>query len=267
MPEGARGRDKDLTMYYEQRDYPRAIGEGENGYYGGRSRDKSNAALALGIVGTALGAAALWRNGGANLLGGGGGGSVPANVNINGGFSGSGHCAPTAFEAYQHECEDVLALTSALYNQRINSLQEATAARNTDVAEKFSLYKSQVDADFGLYVSTRNNIDAVNNRINNELFSLYKYTRDKDDETNERLSKLESAVAVNTAIRPYQDKLIQCEIDKAFTAATSYTKSLDCRNIKGALVLPSTPVVTGYAGYNCCNQFFNAAAAAEGGAA
>lgn len=252
-------------MYYEQRDYPRVAGENES--YGERNRgtrERANTALGFGIAGTALGIAALWGRGGGigNILGGNGASGVPANVNINGGFGTGGCCAPTAFEAYKHECEDVLALTSALYNQRINSLQEATAARNTDVAEKFGLYKSQVDADFGLYVSTRNNIDAVNNRINNELFSLYKYTRDKDDETNERLSKLESAVAVNTAIRPYQDKLIQCEIDKAFTAAMSYTKSLDCRNIKGALVLPSTPVVTGYAGYNCCNQFLNAAAAA-----
>lgn len=255
-------------MYYEQRDYPRVAGEND-GYNGNNrgTRERANTALGFGIAGTALGIAALWgRNGGiGNILGGNGGASgVPANVNINGGFGTSGCCAPTAFEAYQHECDDVLALTSAFYNQRINSLQEATAARNTDVAEKFSLYKSQVDADFGLYVNNRDNIDRVNNRINDEVFSLYKYTRDKDDETNARLSKLESAVAVNTAIRPYQDKLIQCEIDKAFTAAMSYTKSLDCRNIKGALVLPSTPVVTGYAGYNCCNQFLNTADAGTG---
>lgn len=175
-------------------------------------------------------------------------------MNINGGFGTSGCSAPTAFEAYQHECEDVLALTSALYNQRINSLQEATAARNTDVAEKFGLYKSQVDADFGLYVNNRDNIDRVNNRINNELFSLYKYTRDKDDETNERLSKLESAVAVNTAIRPYQDKLIQCEIDKAFNASINYTDRKTCKMISGQVVIPNTPVVTGYGGYCCCGS-------------
>jgi hypothetical protein len=258
-------------MYYEQRDYPRNYEEGSSGGGGNRTREKANAGLTLGIIGTVLGAAALWRNGGiGNVLGGNGGGcsggGTPANVNINS-FGGGSHYAPTAFEAYEHECEDVLALTNAFYQQRINSLQEARAARDTDVAEKFGIYKSQVDADFGLYVNNRDNIDRVNNRINNELFSLYKYTRDKDDETNARLSKLESAVAVNTAIRPYQDKLIQCEIDKAFTAAMSYTKSLDCRNIKGALVLPSTPVVTGYAGYNCCNQFLNTAAAAEGSAA
>ena len=181
-------------------------------------------------------------------------------MNINGGLGTTGCCAPTAFEAYQHECEDVLALTSALYNQRINSLQEATAARNVDVNEKFQLYKSQIDADFGLYINNRNNIDSVNNRINNELFSLYKYTRDKDDETNARLAKLESAVAVNTAIRPYQDKLIQCEIDKAFNGSINYTDRKTCKMITGQVVIPNTPVVTGFGGYCCCGS--NTAAAA-----
>jgi hypothetical protein len=215
----------------------------------------------LGIIGTVLGAAALWGRGGGigNILGGGATG-VPTNVNINGGLGTSGCCAPTAFEAYQHECEDVLALTSALYNQRISSLQEATAARNVDVNEKFQLYKSQIDADFGLYINNRNNIDSVNNRINNELFSLYKYTRDKDDETNARLAKLESAVAVNTAIRPYQDKLIQCEIDKAFNGSINYTDRKTCKMITGQVVIPNTPVVTGFGGYCCCGS--NTAAAA-----
>lgn len=254
-------------MIKEQGSFVRECGENYgsygNGYGHDSTRGKANAGLTLGIIGTVLGAAALWnRNGGGigNLLGGGSGSSgVPTNVNINGGGIGGGCCAPTAFEAYQHECEDVLALTSALYNQRIASLQEATAARNTDIAEKFGLYKSQVDADFGLYVSTRNNIDSVNNRINNELFSLYKYTRDKDDETNARLAKLESAVAVNSAVRPYQDKLIQCEIDKAYNASINYTDRKTCKMITGQVVIPNTPVVTGFGGYCCCGS--NAAAA------
>lgn len=241
-------------MYYEQRDYPR-VNEGYDGNYSRSTRERSNAALGFGIAGTVLGIAALWgRNGGiGNILGGGASG-VPTNVNINGGLGTSGCCAPTAFEAYKHECEDVLALTSALYNQRINSLQEATAARNVDVNEKFQLYKSQIDADFGLYINNRNNIDSVNNRINNELFSLYKYTRDKDDETNARLAKLESAVAVNTAIRPYQDKLIQCEIDKAFNGSINYTDRKTCKMITGQVVIPNTPVVTGFGGYCCCGS-------------
>lgn len=244
-------------MYYQQSDYPQNWGE-NNG--GSRTRERANAGLALGIIGTVLGGAALLKNGGIGGLFGGSGisGGVPTNVNINGGL-GVGCSAPTAFEAYKHECEDVLALTSALYNQRINSLQEATAARNTDVAEKFGLYKSQVDADFGLYVSTRNNIDGVNNRINNELFSLYKYTRDKDDETNERIAKLEAQVAVNAAVRPYQDRLIQCEIDKAFNSSINYTDRKTCKMITGQVVIPNTPVVTGFGGYCCCGS--NTAAA------
>ena len=254
-------------MYYEQRDYPR-VNEGYDGNYSRSTRERSNAALGFGIAGTALGIAALWgRNGGiGNILGGGATG-VPTNVNINGGLGTSGCCAPTAFEAYKHECEDVLALTSALYNQRINSLQEATAARNVDVNEKFQLYKSQIDADFGLYVSTRNNIDNVNNRINNELFSLYKYTRDKDDETNARLAKLESAVAVNTAIRPYQDKLIQCEIDKAYTSGINYVDRKTCKMLEGIVTLPLEPTVTGAVSQTCCNRFLTSTTPAAGAGA
>lgn len=183
-------------------------------------------------------------------------------MNINGGLGTSGCCAPTAFEAYQHECEDVLALTSALYNQRINSLQEATAARNVDVNEKFQLYKSQIDADFGLYINNRNNIDSVNSRINNELFSLYKYTRDKDDETNARLCKLEKEAAVNTAIRPYQDELIMSKIGQAFEKTINYVDRLDCRNLKGVNTLPLTPTVTGVTSYCCCSNQTAAAAGA-----
>lgn len=253
-------------MYYEQRDYPRA-NEGYDGNYSRSTRERSNAALGFGIAGTALGIAALWgRNGGiGNILGGGASG-VPTNVNINGGLGTSGCCAPTAFEAYKHECEDVLALTSALYGQRINSLQEATAARNVDVNEKFQLYKSQIDADFGLYVSTRNNIDSVNNRINNELFSLYKYTRDKDDETNARLAKLESAVAVNAAIRPYQDKLIQCEIDKAYTSGINYVDRKTCKMLEGIVTLPLEPTVTGAVSQTCCNRFLTSTSGGGTGA-
>lgn len=248
-------------MYYEQRDYPR-VNEGYDGNYSRSTRERSNAALGFGIAGTVLGIAALWgRNGGiGNILGGGATG-VPTNVNINGGLGTSGCCAPTAFEAYKHECEDVLALTSALYNQRINSLQEATAARNVDVNEKFQLYKSQIDADFGLYINNRNNIDNVNNRINNELFSLYKYTRDKDDETNARLCKLEKEAAVNTAIRPYQDELIMSKIGQAFEKTINYVDRLDCRNLKGVNTLPLTPTVTGVTSYCCCSNQTAAAGA------
>ena len=73
-------------MYYEQRDYPR-VNEDYGGGNNRSTRERANAGLTLGIIGTVLGAAALWGRGGGigNILGG-SGASVPANVNINGGL-------------------------------------------------------------------------------------------------------------------------------------------------------------------------------------
>ena len=148
----------------------------------------------------------------------------------------------------------MLALTNTLCGQKVNTLELLAAQRNTDIAEKFGLYQSQITADFGLYKDNRDNIDRVNNRLNDELFSQYKYTRDKDDEIKAELSALKAEVAKNSAIRPYQDELIMCKIKEAFGNAINYTDKKTCRSIQGQLVLPNTPVVTGYAGYSCCFQ-------------
>jgi len=267
-------------MYFENRPVApvieKTVYESEGHYGGGNNRDtrgRATAGLTLGIIGTVLGAAALWgRNGGGigNILGGGSGscgggnGTSPTNININGGdtsYSGGGHVAPTAFETFEKGCEEALALTSAIYQGQIAGLKEASAARNLDIAEKFGLYKSQVDADFGLYVNNRDNIDKVNDRINNELFSLYKYTRDKDDETRKELCDLKAQVAINTAVRPYQDKLLQNEIATAFANAINYVDRKTCRMLTGVVTLPTTPTVTGITSYCCCS---NQSAAAGG---
>ena len=242
-------------MYYETRDYPTSHnGEG----YERGTRERANAGLTLGVIGTVAGGLALLGRGGiGNLIGGNGG--VPANVNINGG--GGFGVAPTAFEAYKHECEDVLALTNELWKQKTGTLTALAEQRNVDVREKFGLYKSQVDADFALYVNNRDNIDKVNNRINNELFSLYKYTRDKDDETNAKICALESRVAVNEAVRPYQDKIIQLAINNALGEAINYTDKKTCRMITGAVVIPNTPTITGFGSYCCGSQTATGAAA------
>lgn len=249
--------------------------EERGGYGGGRSstREKTNAALTLGIIGTVAGAAALWgRNGGGlgSILGGGSGGGVgtPTNVNINRGSLGYsyGHCAPTSFEAYSKECDDVIALTNAMWGQKVGTLQDLIALRNTDVAEKFALYNSQITADFGLYKSTRDNIDSVNNRITGELFSLYKYTRDKDDETNKEICELKAQVREANAVRPYQDKLILCEIDKAFTAAMTALERRTCKMLEGVVTLPTEPTVTGLISQTCCNRALFGTGAAAGGA-
>lgn len=201
---------------------------------GGNVRGRADAGLALGIVGTVLGGAALLGRGGIGaILGGGGGSPVTVNAGSN--------CS--AFNAYAKECEDIVALTSAMYNLKIGTMQSAQIARDVDVAEKFSLYKDN-----------RDNIDRVNGRINDELFSLYKYTRDKDDETNDKISFLAQQVAINTAVRPYQDKLIQCEIEKTATWLKNYVDRNMCGVIKGINTLPLTPTVTGVVSQTCCNR-------------
>ena len=245
-------------MIKEQGSFIRECGENygsyNNGYGHDSTRAKAGTALGFGIAGTALGLISLWnRNGGglSNLFGGGGSSSgVPTNVNINGGLGG-GCVAPTTFEVYQHECDDVLKLTNTLWGQKVNTLELLAAQRNTDIAEKFSLYKSQIDADFGLYKDNRDNIDRLNNRINDELFSQYKYTRDKDDEIKKELSDLKAQVAINSAVRPYQDKILQSEVEKAYTAAINYVDRRLCRVPQGVVVLPNTEVT----GFGCgCNN-------------
>jgi hypothetical protein len=202
-------------------------------------RGKANAGLTLGIIGTVLGGVALAKQGGiGSLLGTSApapAASGPVTYNVS-----SPACCTSSL--YEKECEDILNVTKGMYDLFIVGQQNATKARETDVAEKF-----------GLYVNNRDNIDRVNGRINDELFSLYKYTRDKDDETNTKIYDLAQQVAINTAVRPYQDKLIQCKIDEVYTALVNYVDRKTCRLIPGRLVLPSTPTVTGYSADCNCN--------------
>lgn len=54
----------------------------------------------------------------------------------------------------------------------------------------FSLYKSQIDADFGLYKNQRDSFDVL----------------------AERIGKLETAAAVNAAVEPWRSKVLQMQI-------------------------------------------------------
>lgn len=238
--------------------------DGYNGG-GGSLREKANTALGFGIAGSVLGGAALLSKGGLSGLLGGIGAGAPAPVNVT--CSGGGWGGPSTFDVYAHECSDILDLTKTVYDLKIGTLVAAQQARNVDVNEKFQLYKSQIDADFGLYISNRDNIDKVNDRINNELFSLYKYTRDKDDVASAKIYDVAKEVEVISKVRPYQDKLIMCEIEKNFAWLKNYIDSKTCRMIEGVNVLPLTPEVTGVYSQNCCNQFRIAAAGGGGGAA
>lgn len=216
------------------------------------SKGVAGTGLGLGIAGTALGLLALNGNG-RGLFGWGGGASMPENVNINavGGAGAYGAAAPTAFQAWEKSCDEAIALTNAMWGLKVGSMQADYDHRNVDVAEKFSLYKSQVDADFGLYKTSRDLYDTVSERMNAANFGLYKSQRDGFDALNARISQLEKEVAVGAAIRPYQDKLIQCEIEKAYTASINHADRLDCRNIKGVITLPNNETVTGFPS-QCC---------------
>ena len=215
------------------------------------SRGVAGAALGIGIGALAV---SLWnasRNGGFNLFGN-SGMSTPENVNINTLGTDTSWSAPTAFDVWAKESSDIFNAQKALYDYALLDQNQRFMDRQTLNSELFGVYKSQIDADFGLYKSQRDANDFTNNRITNEIFNLYKETRDKDDEIKKEICDLKALVAINSAVRPYQDKLIQCEIDKAFTAGINYTDKKTCNVLYGQVVLPSTPTVTGYVGANRC---------------
>lgn len=155
------------------------------------------------------------RSAGASILGGAGGGMLgdgSTNINVLGATAGSGSGAPTAFQAWEKSCEDTLALQGGLY-------QWALTQQNQRFEDRERL-NSEL---FGVYIDGRNRTDALIEKNNTDYFNLYKYTRDADDDIRKELSDLKAELAVTKAIRPYQDKLIQCEMEKMFTAGINYT--------------------------------------------
>ncbi len=197
-------------------------------------------ALGIGIPALVLGGVAA-----ASLFGrmNRGIGGMPENININSNGTSSGSSSPTAFQAWEKECEDALSLTNEMWGLKVNTQNQMYAHREVDVNEKFQLWKSQVDSDFGLY---KNQVDMG--------FGLYKSQRDLYDLLNERYAEkfnsLDKKIAVLEATRPYQDRLIQCEIRDAFKDAINYTDKKTCRAIYGVVGLPSTPTVTVLEGAN-----------------
>lgn len=194
------------------------------------SKSMAGTALGFGIGGAALGLWSLFGRGNKGL----GGFAGPENININGvglGMAGAAN-GPTAYQVEQKECADVLALQAGLYNQALTNQNNRFNDRQIIDRELFGLYKSQTDADF----------------------NLYKNQRDSYDVLKAEIGDLKTQVVVSAAVRPYQDKLIQCEIDRAFTAGINYVDRKTCRMITGEVVLPNTPVVTGFGSYSLpCN--------------
>lgn len=219
------------------------------------SKGIAGTALGIGIGGLALGLWGASRRGGMGI-----GGDMPENVNINAisetrtGRNG----APTAFMAWEKGCEEALALTNTIWGLKANTQEQMYAHRDTDVAEKFGLWKSQADGDFGNYKVSRDLYDNMNDKLNNAAFGLYKGQRDLYDTLNERYAtkfcELDKKVYGMEIANMYQNKIIQMGLENVLKDSMCYTDRKTARMIKGELVLPNTPTVTGFASYNQCCQ-------------
>lgn len=187
------------------------------------SKAKGNAGLTLGIIGTSL--AGLLSMGalgkGAGIIGG----QVPPCSGVPHG------------ELYNErkETQDYIELTKEFYEGQIET--NAKIDKNF-----FDLYKMNVDTSFGLY---KNHVD--------DSFALYKGQRDQADALMSKIADVEKKVDVMSAVRPYQDALINAKIDNVALVGDFNLARRTCKMIQGELVLPSTPTVTGYASYNPCN--------------
>lgn len=204
------------------------------------SKATGNAGLTLGIIGTALGAGAWLLGGNNRSVFGSLGGNMPENVNINTYGANSSSNQPTALQVMEKECADEVKLLTDMFGLKLDTANKFYAMRETDIAEKFSMYKGATDAinaenrrameaEFGLYKSQ---IDAD--------FGLYKNQRDQYDALQAKYSDLDKKVAVMEALTPYKEKLMM-----------AYVNEKTCTCLRGQLVLPSTPVVSGYGSYGC----------------
>ena len=207
------------------------------------SKATGNAGLTLGIIGTALGAGA-WLLGGNNrsVFGSLGGSYMPENVNINAYGANASSNQPTALQVMEKECDDEVKLLTYMFGMKLDTANKFYAMRETDIAEKFSMYKGANDAinaenrramqaEFGLYKSQ---VDAD--------FGLYKNQRDQYDALQAKYSDLDKKVAIMEALTPYKEKLMM-----------AYVKENTCNCLRGQLMLPNSPVLQGFGSYSGCN--------------
>jgi hypothetical protein len=126
-------------------------------------------------------------------------------------------------------------------------MKEMAAAREKDVNEKFGLYKSQVDGDFGLYKTTRDLYDTLNERY------------------AQKFCELDKKVYGMEIANLYQNKIIQMSMDNVLDKSVNYTDRKTCKALYGVVGLPSTPTVTVFEGANANGCMRSAAQAATGG--
>ena len=194
------------------------------------SKGLAGTALGIGIGGLAL---ALLNGNGRGVFGSLGNG-MPDNVNINtyGGMTAS-NTAPTALEVMEKECDDEVKLLTDMFGLKLDTANKFYAMRETDIAEKFSMYKGATDA---INAENRRAMQAEFNLYKSQIdsdFGLYKNQRDQYDALKAKYSDLDKKVAVMEALTPYKEKLMM-----------AYVNEKCCRKIDGVLGLQSTPTVT-----------------------
>lgn len=167
-------------------------------------------ALGFGIGGTVL----SLLNGGLNLAGG-----------MRGG------CGPRVVPTTWNDGKELAEIYNGMWELAYNGAQARRADRELVVSEIFSLYKSQVDADF----------------------QNYKFSRDSYDAVSARIGNLETQIAVLAAIKPYENKIIKAELKSVADHAAFNLATRTCRMISGKVVLPTTPTVTGLESASDCD--------------
>ena len=180
------------------------------------SKATGNAGLTLGIIGTSLGALSML---GGNILGG----ILPGVQRTT---TPSDCAVPnTAEEAYIERtmCNNYLDLTKQYYDGKIAEIKDL-----------------------------HNAFYALDKQDTNNSFALYKNQRDTKDELESKISALNAKVDVMSAIRPYQDALINAKIDNVAQVADFNLFRRTCRMLQGELVLPDTSV-SGFPSYSSCN--------------
>lgn len=207
------------------------------------SKGLAGTALGIGIGGLAL---ALLNGSGRSVFGSLGGGNMPENVNINAyGYGMSGNAnQPTALQVLEKENSDEVKLLTDMFGLKLDTANKFYQMRETDIAEKFSMYKGGVEAinaenrraeraEFGLYKSQMESD-----------FGLYKNQRDQYDALCAKYGELDKKMAVMEALAPYKEKIIMQAIEMMGERGVNYTDRKTCRCIYGVVGLPSTPTTT-----------------------
>ena len=143
--------------------------------YGRRDvNGKANAGLTLGIIGTALGAWALFGNRrSAGVLGTGTGlmGDGSTNINVVGVGAGNG-TAPTAFQAWAKSCEDTLALQGGLYQWALTQQSQRFQDRQV-IDGEIPMAVCRVDLLKRLVLLLNNITNLLKNKLCYLLINLY----------------------------------------------------------------------------------------------